>query len=236
VQKLMAFVRRNPELGIAAFRDRYLGGHAPLVLAHRSRLRRYVADIVDVPPEEAGLRPGGNPAFDAVIELWYDSIEDYLDPARRSDSAEGEQAVRADGASLISSVNLYHVREQVEREYARDWPAGQRSPGVKSIYLARRHDSMSPDQFARHWGETHAPLALKHHVGMWRYARNVVAAQLSEGAEAWDGFAELHFRTAQDLRERFYDSDEGRAIIAADVARFTSGGRALHCSEYILKG
>jgi hypothetical protein len=45
----------------------------------------------------------------------------------------------------------------------------------------------------------------------------------------------LHFRTAQDLRERFYDSDAGRAAIAADVAKFSGGGRALHTSEWILK-
>jgi uncharacterized protein (TIGR02118 family) len=88
---------------------------------------------------------------------------------------------------------------------------------------------------ARHWAETHAPLALKHHVGMWRYVRNVFDEALTPGAPNWDGVAELHFRSSHDLINRFYDSDEGRAVIAADIAKFSGGGRALHTHEYIFR-
>jgi uncharacterized protein (TIGR02118 family) len=127
------------------------------------------------------------------------------------------------------------VNEKVEREYDRTWPTGERSPGVKSFFLALRRPDMTHGQFADYWGNQHAPLALKIHVGMWRYTRNVVTEALTPGAPNWDGAAILHFRTARDLRERFYDSDEGRAAIAVDVAKFTGGGRALHASEWILK-
>ena len=37
--------------------------------------------------------------------------------------------------------------------------------------------------------------------------------------------AELHFRTHGDLEDRFFDSDEGRAVILADVRRFMSRPR-----------
>ena len=80
------------------------------------------------------------------------------------------------------------------------------------------------------------PLALRIHIGMWRYTRNVVSAALTPGAPDWDGMAILHFRTAEDLRERFYDSDAGRRAIAEDVAKFSGAGKALHTSEWILKG
>jgi uncharacterized protein (TIGR02118 family) len=130
---------------------------------------------------------------------------------------------------------VYAVDEKVERDYDCTWPVGERSPGVKSFFLALRHPEMSHDEFAAYWGEKHAPLALKIHVGMWRYTRNVVSRPLTADAPDWDGMAILHFRSSFDLRERFYDSDEGRAAIAADVAKFSGGGRALHSSEWILK-
>ena len=40
------------------------------------------------------------------------------------------------------------------------------------------------------------------------------------GGAAIDGVAELHFRTRADFENKFFDSDEGRAVILADVKRF----------------
>lgn len=178
-----------------------------------------VVNLVDVPPQDAGLRPGGEPSYDAAVEVWLE---------------EGPNWPAGFPFDVPGSLTVYAVRETVERDYDRDWPLAERSPGVKSIYLARRRLDMTQDEYAAYWGQHHAPLALKVHAGLWRYARNVVITS-SPGSHKWDGFAVLHFRTAQDLRERFYDSDEGRAAIAADVAEFTSGGRALHTSEYVLR-
>ena len=40
------------------------------------------------------------------------------------------------------------------------------------------------------------------------------------GGARIDGVAELHFRTRADFEDRFYDSDAGKAVIRADVAKF----------------
>lgn len=218
--KALALVRRHPGLERAAFAEKYLA--FGWQLATSSGVQHCTVNLVDVPAEEAGLRPGGEPAFDAVTELWID------DPAI---------AVKllAERAGLVGECHVYQVEEKTEREYDRTWPAGEQSPGVKSFFLALRRQALTHDEFAAYWGDRHAPLALKIHVGMWRYTRNVVSTALTPGAPDWDGMAILHFRSAQDLRERFYDSEEGRAAIAADIAKFSGGGRALHSSEWILK-
>jgi uncharacterized protein (TIGR02118 family) len=219
VEKLFGLVRRPPGVDRASFCGQFLAA-ARGAAADAPQVERLVVDLVDVPPEEAGLRPGGEPSYDAVMEVWLE---------------QGAAAGTSMPMELPGTTHVYRVEETTEREYERTWPVGERSPGVKSIYLARRRLDMTQADYAAYWGGTHAPLALKVHVGMWRYARNVVI-EGAPGSDHWDGFAVLHFRTAQDLRERFYDSEEGRAAIAADVAEFTSGGRALHTSEYILKG
>jgi uncharacterized protein (TIGR02118 family) len=220
--KVMGLMRRAAGLSREEFFHRYLRDHAPRVVYARPQLGAYVINLVNVSPEEAGLRGAGEPAFDAVSEAWFDSLEDF-------------RAGAAVDRDLFSDAYIYLVAEKVERDYERAWSVGQRSPGVKSIFLARRREDMTRETFAEYWGQRHAPLALKHHLGMWRYVRNLVQESLTTDAPDWDGFAVLHFRTAEDLRERFYDSEAGRELIAADVARFSSGGRALHCSEYVIK-
>lgn len=249
MDKLVTLAVRNPALTPAEFRERYLHGHAALVQRHRPRLARYIVSFVDVPPEEWGYDPEAgatDPTFDprghvapgapydAVIETWFESLEDFSDPDRAWDSAAGERAVREDAAALLAGEHVYHVREVIQKEYQRDWAAGERSPGIKSVYPVNRPEGLSGAQFADHWHNSHGPLALRHHVGMWKYVQNVVVARLSEEAPWYDGIAELHYRTSIDLRERHIDSPEGAAIIAEDSGKFVGSALRLDCSEYVL--
>lgn len=222
MEKSLALVKRAEGLSREAFHEEFLAAMRACAASASAGLSGLTANLVDVPAEEAGLRPGGAPAFDAVLEAWCetDAVAD---------------AVFALPKDLAAECHVYRVAEKVEKPNQRDWPDGERSPGVKSFYLALRHPSMTHEEMARYWGEQHAPLALKIHIGMWRYTRNVVTSVATAGAPDWDGMAILHFRTSEDLRERFYDSDAGRAAIAADVAKFSGGGKALHTSEWILR-
>ncbi len=74
--------------------------------------------------------------------------------------------------------------------------------------------------FARHWTERHAPLALRRHVGLADYHQYVVTETLTGNTPPIDGVARLGFVTRTDFDERFFDSEEGRDEIMADVARF----------------
>jgi uncharacterized protein (TIGR02118 family) len=90
----------------------------------------------------------------------------------------------------------------------------------KYVSFVRRADGLSHEQFVRHWTEVHAPLAKRHHVGVADYTQSVVRRAYTPGGANIDGIAELRFRTRDDFEQRFYDSDEGRAAIRADVAQF----------------
>jgi hypothetical protein len=70
---------------------------------------------------------------------------------------------------------------------------------------------------------------------MRRYVQNGVIDCLSAGAPVVNGIAELHFPTLADLEERMYDSEAGRAAIAADVSTLVAESAALYTSEYVLR-
>jgi uncharacterized protein (TIGR02118 family) len=118
------------------------------------------------------------------------------------------------------AAEAYLVDGRPQWDYERDWPDGVASPGLKRISFLRRVKALSRQQFGDHWTEAHAPLARRHHPGLWRYVQNVVERPLTPGAPDIDGIAELSFRTVEDMRDRMYDSTEGRETIAADVRRF----------------
>lgn len=108
-------------------------------------------------------------------------------------------------------------------DYARDWPLGELSPGVKRVAFIRRAGGLDRAQFATHWRERHTPIARRHHPTLWRYCQNVVRDVLVDrvgDAGATDGISELSFRSLEDMTERMYDSEEGRRIAAADIASF----------------
>jgi uncharacterized protein (TIGR02118 family) len=91
---------------------------------------------------------------------------------------------------------------------------------VAMVSLMRRRPGSTPAEFAEHWTTRHAPLALRRHVGLADYHQYVVTGALTAGAPEVDGVAVLGFLTRADFDTRFFDSDEGRAEIMADVARF----------------
>ena len=95
----------------------------------------------------------------------------------------------------------------------------------------------SREECSRHWQEKHVPLALRIHVGMWNYVQDHVVDTLSETGGDLLGHAVLHFRSLQDLRDKFFDSEAGAQEIYADVARFMSleNSQTALMSELILR-
>jgi uncharacterized protein (TIGR02118 family) len=96
--------------------------------------------------------------------------------------------------------------------------------GVIALYPMIRHPSLDHAAADRYWRDRHAPLALRHHVGMSHYTQLSIVHRL-HGPE-WDGFALCGFDSLDDLRERFFDGPEGRVAIREDVARFADGARS----------
>lgn len=97
---------------------------------------------------------------------------------------------------------------------------GDQPCAVAMVSLMRRNPGMDHAEFTRHWTERHSPLARRRHVGLHDYRQFVVIETLTASTPEIDGIAVLGFRTRPDFDERFFDSDEGRDEIMADVARF----------------
>jgi uncharacterized protein (TIGR02118 family) len=123
------------------------------------------------------------------------------------------------------TVDAYAVDEHVRFDYERTWPDAATSPGPRRISFVRRAEGISRAEMARHWGDVHSKLVPLHHPGVWRYVQNVVVSAVTPNAPDVDGIAELHFRSVDDLHTRFYDSDEGKRIVAEDVRRFLDPGK-----------
>ena len=94
------------------------------------------------------------------------------------------------------------------------------APAVTMVSLMRRSPALTRDEFVAHWLDRHAPLAKRRHVGLVDYRQWVVTETVSTATPAIDGVAVLGFASRADFETKFFDSDEGRAEIMADVARF----------------
>jgi uncharacterized protein (TIGR02118 family) len=139
-------------------------------------------------------------------------------------------------AAFPGPVEAWLVDETVQWDGQRDGGEGV-SSGIVRVSFVRRRPGLSRDEFARHWTEVHAPLARMHHPALWRYVQNVVVRPLTPDARDIDGVAELGFRSRDDLEERMYDSDEGRAIVGADIGTFldVSAGHRVVCREHVVR-
>jgi uncharacterized protein (TIGR02118 family) len=131
-------------------------------------------------------------------------------------------AVTDDAEALFQAadVGAYLVCRRVMRPRA----VGTPLLGVIALYPMVRHPSLDHGEADRYWRDRHAPLALKHHVGMSHYTQLSVVHRI-HGPE-WDGFALCGFDSLDDLRERFFDGPEGRIAIREDVARFADPARS----------
>lgn len=131
----------------------------------------------------------------------------------------------------VSTVEAYLVEERRQWD---EYPA----PPVNRISFVHRNEQLTREEFAAHWSDVHTPLAREHHPGVCRYIQNVVIEPLTANASDIDGIAELSFRSESDLRERMYDSPEGKEIISADVRTFLDApkGWRMLAREIVLRG
>jgi len=220
--KLVFLCRRRPDISHVQYVQRVLEGHVPLALRHHPTMRGYVVNPVEsVPP--------GLPAIDSVAELWFDSLRDYRE--RLYDSAAGREAIATDVGRFMGGAEGYVTTEYVQKDAPASAP-GARTPGVKLFCPVRRHDALDHQAFVAHWLERHVSLALRHHPGLSRYVTNVVDARLDDGAEPWDGFAELYFPSGAARATGMFDSPEGERVIRDDVARFIGHTGAYLVAEH----
>ncbi len=98
--KVLVWARRRVDLTPEAFHDYWLHSHAPLVKASYEGLRRYVVHL-------AVGAPRGEPLFDGIAEMIFDSRDVFVAAAR----SEGARAATADLANFSRESGAVFVEE-----------------------------------------------------------------------------------------------------------------------------
>jgi len=229
VGQLQILVRRPEALSAEDFNTALRLGLGEA--AHREGVESLVLHLVDA--EAAAVDPGGfaNAAsFHALIGVGV---------AGGTAGGAEERAARAAVLAVagdLGDCHVYRVDYRVIKAHA-DLRVGERTPGVVMVSAVHRAEAVDPEGFDTHWKARHAPLAVKHHVGMWDYRQLSVREVLSQGSPPWEGFALMGFASAEDFRTGLFDSEEGMQVIMADTERFLAldRGETAMMGEYWLR-
>jgi uncharacterized protein (TIGR02118 family) len=146
-------------------------------------------------------------------------VDDDRGRGRLFESLVRAQTDDLDRMRSVADIGLYVAFSRQMKAHPIDWPAEAATPGVTAAFAMVRRPDLSHVEADTHWRDVHAPLALRHHPGMWDYCQCSVVHTI-EGSP-YDGFALCSFASEQDLRERFFDGPEGQEVIRNDVAKFS---------------
>jgi uncharacterized protein (TIGR02118 family) len=166
--------------------------------------------------EFVGVEPRPSRVAGTVVQDAPEAGDAVLDPAL---------------AALVESADGYLVDDVVQWE--RVDHTGPLDVGIKQIAMVGRLDGLDRAEFRRRYARGHGPLARIQHPGIWRYTQRFVVEDLTPDAPPIDTFAELHFRTLDDFRTRFYLNAEAVNVVADDTAEFLQRGRTttIMCHE-----
>ena len=102
--KVVFLIRRAPGISHQDFVRHLLEQHVPLALRHHPRLRRYMSSpILPGTPNPEG--------FDAIAELYFDSLEDF--ESGLYDSPEGERIIAADVPRFCGPGTRMYITEEL---------------------------------------------------------------------------------------------------------------------------
>lgn len=117
-----------------------------------------------------------------------------------------------------TDVGLYLVNERAVLNQPLSVLNQDMLPASVGIFPMVANAEIGAEAADRHWREQHAPIALEVHTAMTHYYQLAVMHRFS-GAD-WNGLALCCFANEDDLRNKFYNSSEGKRRVAEDVAKF----------------
>jgi hypothetical protein len=235
--KFFTLISAAPGQDKKQFQQWFLREHAPMVLERAHGLRRYIVNLVDTEPpqvENIGFVAPEAPApYDVITEMWFGSPQDFTERAKMYGSAAIADTVEKDLAPKAGSVFSYRVTEIIEKDKA-VLKAGQRTAGLKCVIPLFWKPELTVDDGRNGW-QVHGTIALRTHVGMSKYVRNLAEEVLTRSAPAYTGIGELHFASADDMRYGTLPTPHSLEVIAFDTARWLGPVEQHYCSEWVLK-
>ena len=191
----------------------------------------------DIPPPVP--TPEGETPLHGLVSLWVDTVEDRAP----FEEVLVSSAVRLAGYSVVES--LYRDYGGNRWSAPRDWPDGERSPGVLTVALLQQHPEQSLDEWVRRWHTRISPVteAIQPRC---RYVRNAVFRTVTDDAPPLRGIVEEAWPSLEHVTDPmlFYCADGDPAQMNAHVTQMIeeitafvdlSTLRSATMSEWILK-
>jgi uncharacterized protein (TIGR02118 family) len=217
--KISLAMQRAPSLTHEAFADFYQKEYLPLLMNHYKASIGCIFDLADnrpLIPNHMGPNFKRSP-YDGITALYFRELDEFLSDYN---SQKQNELLTAQEEKLLSETHVYHLEEVVHWDNLKARREGVPSPGFKILPFSCRNPHLFREEFAEHYRNVHSSLAREHHPGVGRYVQNFVQATLSTDAPEIDAFAELHFPSFEDYRDRFYARAESPRIIGKDVTSF----------------
>jgi hypothetical protein len=191
----------------------------------------------DIPPPVP--TPEGETPLHGLVSLWVDTVEDRAP----FEEVLVSSAVRLAGYSVVES--LYRDYGGNRWSAPRDWPDGERSPGVLTVALLQQHPEQSLDEWVRRWHTRISPVteAIQPRC---RYVRNAVFRTVTDDAPPLRGIVEEAWPSLEHVTDPmlFYCADGDPAQMNDHVTQMIeeitafvdlSTLRSATMSEWILK-
>jgi hypothetical protein len=223
-----------------ALRERILKEVAPSLFAGGGR-----ALTVDVHDTEAAKAPPPMPTPDdedtlaAIISVWIDAY-DRREPFERALATLG---LRFAGYLVVESV--YDDYGTTQWSGPRDWPDGDRSPGVLTVALIHRPVGVEYADWIDRWHGTQSPLSAELQPRT-RYVRNEVVRAVTVGAPEVHGIVEEAWTSPEVVADPmlFFNSGGDADVMAANIEKMLesvnacldlSRFRTATMSEYLVR-
>ncbi len=220
---VIAIIKRTPGMTVEAFQEYWRTAHAGIV-RRLPGLRRYVQSHTLA----SGYRKG-EPAWDGIAEIWFDSVE-----ALRGLRGTPEQAaVDADEPRFIDKASMTTLLTEQHVIKEGPVPAG----AAKWVEFLNRRPDLPAEAFQRHWREVHGPIAARI-PQIRRYVQSHVrlGAYASGRTPRYDGVAITWFDDTAAMRASAETAEY--AATRADEANFMAPGDApfIITREHVVAG
>lgn len=117
-----------------------------------------------------------------------------------------------------ADIGFYLVSERTLLNQPLSTLRADQLPGSVGVFPMVASPQIGAKAADKHWHERHGPLALEVHTAMTHYYQLTVVYRFT-GAD-WNGLALCCFACDDDLRNKFYNSTQGKQQIAEDVLKF----------------
>lgn len=238
MNKLIYLLWPRQPMERATRRTTLLGRCTPALLDSGARyLTMNIDDDFARVPSPTPTTKRTNP-FVAEVSVWIDRME----------TTSRVESILQDAGFDIAG---YRVTEHLYTDYggnqhssARDWPDGERSPGITSVTPLERPKRIARDQWMRHWFRRQGPMSEAMQPRS-RYVRNIVLGTLTRDAFPYEGIVEESWPSADHITDsmKFYGARnrielaKNIAIMAQSVAAFLPIWKitSVTTSEYFIR-